>query len=207
MLGPWPSPPWAIIIGLVESELSYTAQVFANGWYSFEKFLSPAAYPLRMTCSATSCPPAWTRARTRCTARVGTPQPKKHQLEGITIDAQLPNPAGVVFCRQRSLESESLSLLGELTQSIQHYASRLQGDTSWIETRKAVRYRIGIDVFQYSQLVAQKKRRQGRFPRAVRACDYYNLRRCFAHRSYKPWSGWPKVNSTMCPSGSRTMVK
>jgi hypothetical protein len=69
--------------------------------------------------------------------KVGTPQPKKHQLKGIAIVAQLLNPSGIVFRGQRSLESEGLSLLREFMLSIQHHASRLQGDTSRIETREA----------------------------------------------------------------------
>src|SRR5258708_29797749 len=98
---------------------------------------------------------------------VGTSQPEKRQLKNITIAAQLLDPSGIVLSRQGSLESESLSLLGEFMQSSQHHASGWQGYAGGIETRKAERDWVSIHVFEHTQLITQKKRCKSSFSRSV----------------------------------------
>src|SRR6266404_1171730 len=117
--------------------------------------------------------------------KLRTLQPEKHYLKGIAFVAQLLNPSGVMLRCERSLKSESLSLRREFMQSIQHYPSGLQCHAARIETGEAVGDWIGIHVFEDSQLIAQKKRRQRGFPRSVRAGNDDDLRSCFIHSTSK----------------------
>src|SRR5258708_4094955 len=113
--------------------------------------------------------------------KLRTLQPEEHQLEGIAFVAQLLNPYAIVLRRERSFESESLSLRREFMQSIQHYPSGLQCHAARIETGEAVGDWIGIHVFEDAQLIAQKKRCQRGFARSVRAGNDDDLRSCFIH--------------------------
>ena len=113
--------------------------------------------------------------------KLRTLQPEKHQLKDIAVVAQLLNPSGMVLRRESGLESESLSLLSQIVQSIQHHPPRLQCDTSRIEARETERDRIGVHIFQHAQLIPQEKRRERSFSSTIGTGNDDNLWRRFIH--------------------------